>query len=267
MRPTFRRRLIRLREQLPGPLASAGGMVYRAARDWRLYRDGLLFDLVDREYHTEGMTFEIPRGQTHVRHRARFHTDSHERPERSLVKRFVPPDACVLELGACFGVVSAVINRTLANPARHVAVEPNPAMLPVLERNRARNQVEFHVEHALVSERMDGTFFVDSCPTMSSANKTTSHSLRVPVVTVAALEQKYGLRFDTLVLDIQGAEDEFLHDNQDLLSRCRCVVLELHPHIIGAKRCEACRQVMRANGLSLAERDGLVEAWTRADEA
>lgn len=263
MNTTLHSQLRRLRDRLPPPLSRTSSAAWRVMRDWRLYRDGLLFDWLDHEYHTEGMTFEIPRDQTQVPHRARFHTDTHERPERTLARRFIPRDACVLELGACFGVVSAVINRCLDEPTWHVAVEPSPNVLPVLQRNRDRNGCRFIIEQALVSARSDGEFFLDDCPTMSSAHKKSVRRVRVPVVTVDELERKHDLRFDTLMLDIQGGEHEFLHDNEALLRRCRCIVLEQHPHIIGPQKRDECRDVLDRSGLHLAERDGLVEAWTR----
>jgi len=97
----------------------------------------------------------------------------------------------------------------------------------------------------------------------SSANERTDQSLSVPVCTVEALEAELGMTFDAVFMDIQGAEREFLGENPTLLSRCRSVILEFHPHIIGAAACEECRRMLRAAGLQLAEKRGLVEAWQR----
>jgi FkbM family methyltransferase len=253
----------RLRDSWPAPLSQLWGKGRRFARAWRQYRDGLLFDWFDREYRTGGLAFEVPREHTRLQDRARFRTDTHEMHERRLVEQFMPEDACVLDLGACLGVVSVVANRRLRDSARHVAVEPNPELIPALTRNRDRNAARFRIEQALVSRDSDGTFYVCDCPTMSSAHKPTGRAIRVPVLTVEEIEARHGLRFDALVMDIQGGEHGFFEENRELLKRCRCVVLEFHPHIIGERRCEQSRVLMRQAGLQRAAVSGLVEAWCR----
>jgi FkbM family methyltransferase len=252
-----------LRDNLPAPLSLVGRKAWRFARAWRQYRDGLWFDLFEREYQTDDLRFEIPREHTRLQDRARFRTDTHEIHERRLVKRFLPSEACVLDLGACLGVVSVVANHRLRDRSRHVVVEPNPEIIPVLTRNRDRNGARFRIEQALVSRDSDGTFYVCDCPTMSSAHKATGRSIRVPVLTVEEIEARHKLRFDALVMDIQGGEHAFFEENRELIARCRCVVLEFHPHIIGERRCEESRALMRAAGLRQVAVSGLVEAWCR----
>lgn len=235
----------------------------RAAGGWRDYRDGLLFDVFDHEYQTDGLEFEVPRQHTRLRDRARFRTGTHESHERRLIKLFLPADACLLELGACLGVVSCVANRILIEPARHVAVEPNAELIPVLTRNRDRNASKFHIDQALVSRISDGTFYVSDCPTTSSADKKIGPAVRVPVTTVEQLEARHHVCFDALLMDIQGGEHAFIAENPDLLRRCRCVILEQHPHIIGPAAADAVRAQLRAFGLRLAAASSLVEAWQR----
>jgi FkbM family methyltransferase len=252
-----------LRDNLPAPLSTAGRKAWRFGRSWRQYRDGLLFDWFEGEYRTGDLRFEIPREHTRLQDRARFRTDTHEIHERRLVKAHLPADACVLDLGACLGVVSVVANSRLRDRTQHVVVEPNPEIIPVLTRNRDRNGAGFRIEQALVSRDSDGTFYVCDCPTMSSAHKNTGRSIQVPVLTVEEIEARHGLRFDALVMDIQGGEHGFFQENPELIARCRCVVLEFHPHIIGERRCEESRTIMRAAGLRPVAVSGLVEAWSR----
>ncbi|HET9480056.1 MAG TPA: hypothetical protein VFO72_11955, partial [Pyrinomonadaceae bacterium] len=63
-------------------------------------------------------------------------TNQYEQPEREALNRFLDRDVPVVELGACAGVISCLTNRRLTDPKRHVVVEANPAMQPVLEENR-----------------------------------------------------------------------------------------------------------------------------------
>ena len=77
--------------------------------------------------------------------------DRYEEPERKALKKFLDPELPVVELGACIGVVSCLTNRRLHKPNKHVVVEANPALLPLLEQNRDRNDCQFKIVHAAVS--------------------------------------------------------------------------------------------------------------------
>lgn len=233
----------------------------RFARD---YIPGLLFDTFQKEYRTEGMSFEVPRELTTRIHRARFFRDTHELDERDLVRQYIQPGDTVLELGACLGVVSCVINARLADRGHHVAVEANPALAGVLDRNRARNQAGFVTEICLVSRTSDGSFFQNECMVMSSGHMREGKRVQVRVRTVEEIERQHGLRFDTVFMDIQGGELDFVRENPELLSRTRLLILEMHPHIIGRAACDECRAGLRAAGLQLIEERGLVEVWGRA---
>lgn len=249
--------------RLPASVSRTVRKAMRFRQSWRDYRDGWLFDLFEREYRTEGLEFEVPRNHTRLRDRARFRTDTHESHERRLIKEYLPADGSVLELGACLGVVSCVVNRLLVDRTRHVAVEPNRELIPVLTRNRDRNAASFHIVQALVSSHSKGAFYVADCPTTSSADKASGRMVQVPVVTVPQLEATHGLRFDTLVMDIQGGERAFFLENPEVLERCRCVILEQHPHIIGPEGAEEVRARLRTGGLHRIATSGLVEAWRR----
>lgn len=255
-----------LKPFVPAPVWNGLRKLWYAAqrlRHARHYIDGLLFDWFDKEYRTDGLVFTIPKHATRLAHRARFRHDTHERDEREMAKRHIPADATVLELGACLGVVSCVINRLLKDSRRHVAVEPNPQLIGVMEENRRRNGCGFLIEQALVSRSSDGTFYLSDCFVMSSADVALGQRIQVPVLTVEDLEAKHGLSFDTIFMDIQGGEHGFFQENEALLARCRTVILEFHPHLIGAARCQECRDMLVKAGLSQVEQNGLVEAWQR----
>jgi len=255
-----------LKSRVPAPLWNRARAVYyrlRLLRFWRGWLQGLAFDLFQRDYRTEGMRFRVPRWLMSRTHRARFYTDSHERDERALVHRWMPADATVLELGACLGVVSCVINRRLADPQRQLSVEPNPQLQEVLTLNRDQNGCGFRIADCLVSRESDGTFYLNEAIVMASATQATERSVRVPVLTVEELEARHGLSFDAGFMDIQGGELGFKTENPALLARCKAIIMEFHPHIIGAAACERCRELLRQAGLRPAEVIGITEAWVR----
>jgi FkbM family methyltransferase len=229
----------------------------------KYYPAGLAFDLFMRDYRTEGMTFKIPREYTTRIHRARFYLDTHEADERKLAREFIDPAATVLELGACLGVVSCVINRQLRDPARHVAVEANPNLIAVLEENRARNSCKFAIESGMISKTSDGTFYIDDCLVVSGPVVESERKIKVPVFSIEDLERKHGMQFDTLFMDIQGGECALLDEHQEFLQRVRTIILEFHPHLVGAARVAQTRERLKSGGLSVVETRGLTQVWQR----
>lgn len=130
-----------------------------------------------------------------------------ERTEQITANEFVRADHQVLELGGCFGVVSCVINHRLSDPTRHVVVEPSEQVIPALRRNRGTHQAEFHIYRGVVARR-------PASLKGEGLSRWTDHSDKgeVPCTTVKALEQTYGVRFNCLVADCEGALQRFVED-------------------------------------------------------
>lgn len=196
----------------------------------KLYLAGAYFTLIEKTYKVEGLDLVIPFDKTDIKFRGQFPINFYEKQERRYLKQFLPKDATVLELGACLGVVSCLTNRLLANPTRHVVVEANPNMIPVIEENKQRNQCGFHIEHCMVSSNVVNEFFIGKTILMSSARRPGVTKIRVPGKTVADLEKQYGLDFDALVMDIEGGELDFLRENRAKLKSFRIIFMEVHPH-------------------------------------
>jgi FkbM family methyltransferase len=224
---------------------------------------GWLFDLFRSTYRTEGLEFIIPDAAQRP-FRARFFWDVYEQPERVLIRDHLRPHHTVLELGGGIGVVSCLINTRLAERARHVVVEGNPSLLATLRQNRDRNACAFRIEHGIVSNGKDGTFYVHELIVGGSAHRPTNERITVPTLSVPDLEVRHGLQFSAVVMDIEGGELDFLRENVDFVRRLSLVIVELHGFIIGRDKIETCRELMRSAGL---KRVGVLagnEAWVRA---
>lgn len=255
-----------LKRVMPAPLYTALRESWYAVirlKYFRYYVYGLLFDIFHGDYRTEGMSFQIPRNLTTRNHRARFLLDTHEKEERVLVKKYIPPNACVIELGACLGVVSGVINRRLSNPGAHVAVEANPNLIPTLTVNRDRNDCKYVIESGMVSKTSDGTFYIDDCIVVSGPVQESARHIKVPVFSIEELMSRTGLKFDTLFMDIQGGELALLEEHEDVLKQLQLVILELHPHLMGEPAAQTCRHLLANAGLKNIETMGLIEVWSR----
>ncbi|WP_165585316.1 FkbM family methyltransferase [Roseococcus sp. SYP-B2431] len=227
---------------------------------------GALFDWLGGEYATGGQRFGVPGELTTRCFRGRFPLGLYELPERLLLWRYLRRGATVLELGGCLGVVSCLVNTRLRDPRRHVVVEANPALLPWLEANRARNRARFEIEDGVIGRREgERAFWAGEAIVSGSASFRHAGTQPVPVRgrRLEELEARHGLSFDTLLLDIEGGEAEFLRDHPALLARARLVVVEFHPMFIGEAACAEGRAALATAGLVRRARIGLAEAWTR----
>jgi FkbM family methyltransferase len=154
----------------------------------------------------------------------------YERAERRLLKRHLPEESNVVELGAGVGVVSATIDRNRAG-GTHIAVEANESVLPALERTRSLNDATFEVVHAAYSSRdsiqlsVGDMFWSGRAVREDGPDGTTT----VRGTTLEELCEEYGLDEFVLVADIEGSEHELFETEPDLLaSRCSLIVVELH---------------------------------------
>jgi FkbM family methyltransferase len=229
---------------------------------------GALFDLVEGTYRAAGMQFEIPSDLTARSFRARFFWDFYEPQERALVARYVRGSDCVLELGGCLGVVTCITNRQLLDPRRHVVVEANPRLIPVLRRNRDRNGCRFEVAHAIVSTSSDGTFFIYRDVLEGSMQQSADAGpdvvrARVPVTTVEQLESTHGLAFNAVIMDIEGGELAFLREHQPFLGRVDLLIIEFHPSILGSGGYAAAQKILTDLGLEKIDAMSNSEAWAR----
>jgi len=162
----------------------------------------------------------------------------HEQPERTLVKKFLPPDAPLVEFGAAFGVVSCISNRRLEDPTRHVVVEANPALIPVLTANRNRNNCRFEVLHrAIAYDTPTVGLDVDENPLASRVDSRGSPVTHVTTTTLRRIVEERSFRRCTLICDIEGAElDLVRHEADTIGDRVETIVLELHERMIGREQ-------------------------------
>jgi FkbM family methyltransferase len=184
--------------------------------------------------------------------------------ERYLARKFIRPEDSVLELGACLGIVSCVVNKLLRDQTRHIAVEANPFCLPALHRNRDLNQCGFLIENCAVSNQYDVTFFLDpDSITGSTTELSSAFPVRVPGKSLQELFSRYG-PFSVLIMDIEGGERKILESSMDTLKQFRLIIVELHEWIIGVEGVNRCREILQRAGFEMIERSFITEAWLRS---
>lgn len=162
-------------------------------------------------------------------------SNMYEKPERDALKTFLNPELPVIELGACLGIVSCLSNRMLRQPTKHVVVEANPALLPILRRNRDQNGCHFQIVQAALAHSVETVAFKISDNVLASSVHGEEHrAVLVPAVTLDLLVNDYGFERCTLVCDIEGAELELVENEITILSeRVDTLIMELHDRLVG----------------------------------
>jgi FkbM family methyltransferase len=226
---------------------------------------GWIFDTFKRGHvKLDGLKFEIPKDATTRRLRARFLTDAHEISERTLARNHIAPEACVLELGGGLGIVACMVNNMLNTPTAHVVVDPDPRSLAAMERNKEINGASYQLVQGIISDQQDQVMFF-APNSISSSQHLGQEADRTPVtsLSIEGIQQDKKLKFDSYIIDIEGSEFVFAHENEAHLREAKVVIMEFHPRRIGEDKCQKIRDIFTRCGLHLAETVNDVEAWRR----
>jgi FkbM family methyltransferase len=190
---------------------------------------------------------------------------NYEKNEIFLISKHLNSNAVVLELGGCIGVVSNKLNSLLFNKMNHVVLEPNIIVSEFLTKNREINNSSYFIENTVISNDKFIDFFIyDDVLWSSFFNRNTKLDKKISIETtnIISLKNKYNLIFDTLVLDIEGAELELLIDNS-FINNFISVFVEFHRDVYGNIGYEKCKSSLIANNFEFIERKGDVEFWRK----
>ncbi|MCE2982446.1 MAG: FkbM family methyltransferase [Parachlamydia sp.] len=153
-------------------------------------------------------------------------TFNEEYPEQVMAVMFIQPHDKVLEIGGNIGRNSCIISKLLNNSNNLVVAESNPAIAEILISNRDRNGLEFHVENSAISkvpliQAGWATFPQDSTP---------EGFFKVQTMTYSQLKEKYGIPFNVMVADCEGALYYILRDDESLLEDFNLLIIENDYH-------------------------------------
>jgi FkbM family methyltransferase len=216
----------------------------RVSKWW--YRDrvwiGKLVTLGGNELTLDGCRFTLSHPLITDKTRARFLRGRYERAERVLLRKWLDGSAPVIELGGGLGVVACLINRGLQHPDRHVVLEANPALIPLLHHHRTVNGGRFTVVHGAIdySGRGSVALAVNRDFIAGRVDHAVVDATEVPAVTLRDLCRDYPYEDATLVCDIEGVETQLVaHDGDMLARRFRMLIVETHPQLRSAAECGA----------------------------
>ena len=227
---------------------------------------GLAFRLFRGRFHLEGMRFEVPIAGQSLSSLATYWFDDYEAPEREFCTRYIRHTDRVCELGGCLGIVSMTINLRLRKTNDHIVIEANPALLPLLEKNRQLNHGGYRVLHRAVGDGQPVRLNLSSG--LLTSTRSNEEGVLVPGCTVNELFAEHG-PFDVLVMNVEGAEEQVLLGAGRAWQSVRLIVLEWHPTLIGEDTFRQAQQLLRDSGFAcVATRTGdphIVEAWEKTN--
>jgi FkbM family methyltransferase len=147
-----------------------------------------------------------------------------EVPEQKMVVKYLTGNEKVLEIGGNIGRNSLVIANILGEKQNNnlVVLETDNNIAYQLIENRNLNNFTFHVENSALSKR---NLIQIGWDTIES-NILLDGFKSVKNITLEELYSKYNIKFDTLVLDCEGALYYILTDMPEILDNVNLIIME-----------------------------------------
>jgi FkbM family methyltransferase len=183
--------------------------------------------------------------EIHAKLRLMHGSFSEEYPEQLMTTMYLSPDAKVLELGGNIGRNTCVIASILNDSRNLVSVESSTEIAKLLQENRDLNALQFHIEASALSK----------VPLVQSGWDTIPSEVDIPgffrvnTIPFDQLQRKYGIEFDTFVVDCEGALYYILRDDPEILRNINLVIIENDFHEL--EKAQFVHSLFEKNGLKL----------------
>jgi FkbM family methyltransferase len=183
-----------------------------------------------------GVTIQIdvlPRGMQHI-----LLDGEYEKDELILLPELIVASDQVMEIGAAIGLVGLYCNKII-KVKNLISIEPNPKTIANLRRNYELNGFKLNIIEAALTQT-DGPvafhtaelFWGDSLISVTgNGNQTT---ITVEGQTFPSLVRRAGFEFNTLIVDIEGAEQYIAIDS--IPGHVNKILIEIHPNVIGVRK-------------------------------
>ncbi|MGB9961587.1 FkbM family methyltransferase [Halobacterium sp. MBLA0001] len=181
----------------------------------------------------------------------------YEREIHSFIKNHLDPSVPVVEFGGGLGYISSAVNQKQDDGVQQIVVEPNPDILPVLERTRELNEAQFIIEKKAYSTTADAVEFNTSGDFTRSSVGGDMESIEVETVALADIIDKYCLNECGLIVDMEGAEIELIEEElQTVIDYCPFVIIEYHTFEGMTAKVQKARRTFEDAGYDLVDERG-----------
>lgn len=185
---------------------------------------------VDKRLNYNGVRFDLSFEVISTEIREAIAEEWYEAHEARLIEEYLPPATDVIELGAGIGYVSCVIDSVVADERTQIAVEPNPAVIPVLKRTKQLNKADYTIyEYAYASTTNSVALTLTDAFWTATTHTDQRDVGSIQAVSLETICEQQDLTTFSLIVDIEGAEYELFCTELPLLEkRCRLLIVEYH---------------------------------------
>jgi FkbM family methyltransferase len=185
--------------------------------------------------------------------------ENYETSERELILKHLKNDDKVLELGGCIGVISNVINKKINNKDKHVVLEIDKLKYEYLNKNKRVNNANFHLINGALSNKQN--LYYEGSGNFWSGRLVNYKTLApISTISLADLQEKFNIKFNTLVMDIEGGEfDVFSEIDFKYLKK---VIFENH-FSLSSNKYIIMEEILNNNNFKKKEINGKVEFWCK----
>lgn len=140
-----------------------------------------------------------------------FILEKYEVNEKVLIEKYLDQNDVVLELGGCIGVISNLITRIINNNGAHVVLEIDENKFKYLTLNKKLNNAHFKLVNGALSNKKK-LYYEEANSFWGGRVVEYENSNPVDCYNLLEIEEKSNLKFNTLVMDIEGGESEVINE-------------------------------------------------------
>ena len=163
----------------------------------------------------------------------------YEAPEADMVRKYLSIGMNVIELGGCYGIVSALIRKQIGPDAKHIIVEADPSLAKICVLNANLENTKNIAEVVVAAVDYSGAKSITFSPGQNVHGGHVANNeeagFSVSTTTLAKQVLKLPKNQYILVYDIEGAELDLFHHEKKALSTAYLIILETHPKIYPRK--------------------------------
>ena len=184
----------------------------------------------------------------------------YEHQELILVREAILPTDKVLEAGAGIGFIGIACAQ-ICGTDNLLSYEPNPAMKPLIEANYALNGFKPNLRNKVLAP-VSGVlefYFSEGVLSSSLIDRNEGGATKVAADAISDVIETFAPT--ALVIDVEGAEI-------DLMRACDLegvdkIIIEMHPHVVGAEKIEDLKAYLAGCGFTEKRRLGKTISYGR----
>jgi FkbM family methyltransferase len=157
---------------------------------------------------------------------------TYEYAEIKLLKKYIPKNNSVIELGGSIGVVTKHIQNNIDKENIIISVEANPKLLVFIQKNTSdlTDYAKVFIENAAICNS-DKVFFDVSDSDTRNNKINNDGGILVNGINITKILEKYSIKDCSLVVDIEGEEHDLVEYDKNGLRYVKNLIIEMHGEI------------------------------------